>query len=459
MLPGILAMLEPLKEFFCSGKTHPESFRRDCLLKLRQELFRREDDILHALYQDLGKPAVEAYASELGFVFAETRHVLKKLHSWMKRCRKKTPLMFWPARSFIMPVPRGVVLILGPWNYPFQLIMAPFIGALSAGNCVVLKPSEHAPETAKAVESIVQNTFHPDHCRVVQGNEEMAKELTGMKWDHIFFTGSTGVGKEIMARAAEHLTPVTLELGGKSPCIVFDDADLHISAERIVWGKFLNAGQTCVAPDLVYCQESIADDFLLELRKAIQRFFGPEPEKSPDYGRIVNARHLKRLSVYLKDGHVVTGGRFDEKTRYFAPTIIEDIPQNGAVLKEEIFGPVLPFLIFNNTDDLIYHLKKYPPPLALYIFTHNTSLQQKMMLELPSGSVGINETIKQAATTYLPFGGIGESGMGIYHGRASFDSFTQYRSVMSAGYRSVRFHFPPYGKSLQILKRLYRFIY
>jgi aldehyde dehydrogenase (NAD+) len=452
-------MLESLREFYLSGKTQSEFFRRNCLLKLRQELFRREDEILLALYRDLGKPAVEAYASELGFVFAEIRHALKKLHSWMKKRRKKTPLIFWPARSFIMPVPRGVVLILGPWNYPFQLIMAPLIGALSAGNCVVLKPSEHAPETAKVVEIIVQNTFHPDHCRVVQGNEKMAKELTGMKWDHIFFTGSTGVGRKIMMRAAEHLTPVTLELGGKSPCIVFKDANLRISAERIVWGKLLNAGQTCIAPDMLYCHESIADDFLQELQKAIQRFFGPETEKSPDYGRIVNAQHLKRLAGYLKDGHVVTGGRFDEKTLFFAPTIIKDIPQNGIVLKEEIFGPVLPFLIFNNADDLIYRLQKYPHPLALYIFTNSTSLQEKMMLALPSGSVGINETIKQAATTYLPFGGIGESGMGKYHGRASFDSFTQFRSVMSAGYRSVRFHFPPYGKSLQILKRLYRFIY
>ena len=203
---------------------------------------------------------------------------------------------------------------------------------------------------------------------------------------------------------------------------------------------------------MVYCHEIIADDFLLELQKAIQRLFGPEPEKSPDYGRIVNARHLERLAGYLTDGHVVTGGCFDEKTLYFAPTIIKDIPQNGIILKEEIFGPVLPFLTFDNTDDLIYRLQKYPPPLALYIFTHNTSLQEKMMLELPSGSVGINETIKQAATTYLPFGGIGESGMGMYHGRASFDSFTQFRSIMSTGYRSVRLHFPPYGKSLQILK-------
>ena len=456
----MVIMLESLKAFYCSGKTRPESFRRNVLLKLRREIFQREDEILNALYMDLGKPAAEAYVSELGFVLSEIRYVLKNLHSWMKRHRVKTPLMFWPAKSFVMPVPKGVVLILGPWNYPFQLIMAPLIGALSAGNCAVLKPSEHAPETAKVVENIIKNVFHSDHCRVAQGNEETAKELINMNWDHIFFTGSTGVGRKISLNTAENLTPVTLELGGKNPCIVFDDVDIGVSAERIVWGKFLNAGQTCIAPDTVYCHESIKENFLTALQKAIHRFFGPEPEKSPDYGRIVNTFHLNRLAAYLSDGgRVVMGGRFDERKLYFSPTIITDVPHDAKVLKEEIFGPILPVLDFNHTNDIISFLKKQSHPLALYIFTNNTPLQEKTMLELPSGSVGINETIKQAATTYLPFGGIGESGMGMYHGKASFDCFTQFRSVMRTGYRGTRFHFPPYGKGLQALKKIYRFFY
>ncbi|MBN1849323.1 MAG: aldehyde dehydrogenase family protein [Deltaproteobacteria bacterium] len=453
-------MFESLRVFYYSGQTRSESFRRNGLRGLRREIFHREDEILHALYQDLGKPGAEAYVSELGFVLSEIKYALRNLRGWMKNRRVGTPLMFWPARSFVMPVPKGVVLILGPWNYPFQLIMAPLIGGLSAGNCIVLKPSRFAPETAKIIEIIIKNVFHPDHCRVVPGHEETARELINMKWDHIFFTGSTVVGRQVMAKAAENLTPVTLELGGKNPCIVFRDADIGVSAERIAWGKFLNAGQTCIAPDTVYCHEDIQEDFFFALQRAIHRFFGKEPEKSPDYGRIVNAHHLKRLAAYLDDGGLVEmGGRFDEKNLYFAPTIIKDVPQGAAVLNEEIFGPILPVLSFKDTDDLITEFQKRPHPLALYLFTKNRVLQEKMMSALPSGTVGINETIKQAATSYLPFGGIGESGMGVYHGKASFDCFTQFRSVMSAGYRGARFHFPPYGKGLQALKRIYRFLY
>ncbi len=453
-------MLESLREFYYSGITRSESFRRHSLQQLRREILQMQDEILHALYLDLGKPAEEAYVSELGFVLSEIKYALKNLHSWIKKRRVKTPLRFWPARSYIVPVPRGVVLILGPWNYPFHLLMVPLIGALSAGNCMVLKPTRHAPETAKVVEKMVKNIFHPDHCLVVLGHEEKARELITMKWDHIFFTGSTGVGRKIMIRAAENLTPITLELGGKNPCIVFDDADIGVSAERIAWGKFLNAGQTCIAPDTVYCHESVQEAFLDALQRAIHRFFGPKPEKSPDYGRIINSGHLKRLAAYLDDeSHVVTGGRFDEESLYFSPTIIRDVPQGAVVMEEEIFGPILPVLGFKNIDDLISGLRRRPHPLALYIFTKNRSLQEKIMSTLPSGSVGINETIKQAATNYLPFGGVGESGMGTYHGKASFDCFSQFRSVMRAGYWGTRFHFPPYGRGLQALKTIYRLFY
>ncbi|MBN1832278.1 MAG: aldehyde dehydrogenase family protein [Deltaproteobacteria bacterium] len=450
-------MLESLSEFYYSGKTRSEPFRRHSLQELRREILQMQDEILHALYLDLGKPEAEAYVSELGFVLSEIKYALKNLHRWIKERRVKTPFMFWPARSYVVPVPKGVVLILGPWNYPFHLLMVPLIGALSAGNCMVLKPTRHAPETANVIEKMVKNIFHPDHCRVVPGHEKRARELITMKWDHIFFTGSTGVGREIMIRAAENLTPVTLELGGKNPCIVFDDADIGVSAERIAWGKFLNAGQTCIAPDTVYCHESVQEAFLDALQRAIHRFFGPKPEKSPDYGRIINTHHIKRLAAYLDDeSRVVTGGRFDEENLYFAPTILRDVPQGAVVMEEEIFGPILPVLGFKNIDDLISGLRRRSHPLALYIFTKNRSLQEKMMSALPSGSVGINETIKQAATNYLPFGGVGESGMGAYHGKASFDCFSQFRSVMRAGYRGTRFHFPPYGRGLKTLKMIYR---
>ncbi len=453
-------MIESLREFFNSGKTRHESFRRDCLQKLRQEIFAREDEILQALYEDLGKPGAEAFVSELGIVLSEIKYALKNLHSWIRTNRVKTPFIFRPGKSYVIPEPKGVVLILAPWNYPFQLLMTPLIGALSAGNCVVMKPSRHAPATARVTDKIIKGIFHSNHCRVISGKEKSSEELIGMKWDHIFFTGSTEVGRKVMIKAAENLTPVTLELGGKNPCIVFDDADTAVSAKRIAWGKFLNAGQTCIAPDTVYCHEGVKDDFINELKKAVDRFFGPDPEKSPDFGRIINLRHMKRLAAYLEsDGQIITGGKFNEKRLFFSPTIIKDPSRNAGIMQEEIFGPILPVQGFNNIDDLIIRHKGYSKPLALYIFTNKRALQEKVMAELPSGSVGINDTIKQAATHYLPFGGTGESGMGNYHGKASFDCFSHFRSVLRTGYSGWCFHFPPYGNKLQAIKKFYRLIY
>ena len=450
-------MLQPLREFYNTGTTIPETFRIECLEKLKDEILKREGDILNALHSDLGKPATEAYATELGYVLSEIRHALKNIHSWIKKRKVKTPLIFWPAKSFIKPVPKGVVLILGPWNYPFQLIMVPLVGALAAGNCTVLKPSQHTPQTAKIIDSIIKNIFDPSHCTVVPGSEKAARELIDLKWDHIFFTGSSEVGRKVMGRAAENLTPVTLELGGKNPCIVFDDADIKVSAERIAWGKFLNAGQTCIAPDTVYCHETIYKKFIETLKEVIIRFYGSDPEESPDYGRIINRNHVKRLASYLdKNCKIVMGGRYNKNSLYFEPTVVEDIPENEDIIKEEIFGPVLPVMKFKDTDALISRLQDGSYPLALYIFTKNKPRQDKIMMAIPSGSVGINETVKQGATHYLPFGGVGESGMGVYHGKATFDCFSQYRSIMGSGYRGTRFHYPPYGTSIKWLKKIYR---
>ncbi len=453
-------MLESLKSFYQSGKTLPEDFRRLYLEGLRREIFKREDDILHSLYSDLGKPAAEAYASEVSFVLSEIKYILKNLHRWMKPQKVKTPLMFWPAKSTVLPSPKGVVLILGPWNYPFQLLMAPFIGALAAGNCAVLKSSRYAPSTSKIMEEIVKNCFEPGHCWFVSGDEEGARKLVEQNWDHIFFTGSTETGRKIMLKAAESLTPVTLELGGKNPCIVFDDADIKISAERIAWGKFFNAGQTCIAPDTVYCSQNIKEKFIEYLRDTVTRFYGVSPEKSPDYGRIVNSQHVKRLASYLENGcGVISGGRYDEESLYFEPTIIDDVSESAAIMKEEIFGPILPVIGFKHTDDLITELGKKPSPLALYIFSRNKKLQKKIMQALTSGSVGINETIKQGASHHLPFGGIGESGTGMYHGKASFDCFTHFKSVLSSGFTGPGFHYPPYGKTVNLLKKAARIFY
>ena len=453
-------MLQSLRRYYGSGITIPESFRKNCLEKLLHEILNREDEVLQALHRDLGKPSTEAYASELGYVLGEIRYTLKNINRWMKKQRVKTPLMFWPAKSFITPAPKGVVLILGPWNYPFQLLMVPLVGAVAAGNCIVLKPSKQTPETSKIIESIVKNTFDPCHCLVVPGSEKGARDLIDMKWDHVFFTGSTAVGRKVMSRAADNLTPVTLELGGKNPCIVFDDADLNVSAERIAWGKFLNAGQTCTAPDSVYCQENIHKRFIEKLQDVIVRFYGPEPEKSPDYGRIINRHHLERLASYLEsECTIITGGRYNDKNLYFEPTVIANIPENASIMREEIFGPVLPVIEFKDADALISRLQSQPHPLALYIFTENKDIQDKLMQAIPSGSVGLNETIKQGATHYLPFGGIGESGMGMYHGKATFDCFSHHKSVMTSGYRGTRFHFPPYGNSIGLVKKIYRIFY
>lgn len=453
-------MFQSLRTFYGSGRTLSENFRRSCLKRLRQEIFKREDEILHALYTDLGKPASEAYVSEIGFVLSEIKFALKNLHRWMKSRRVKTPLMFRPAKSIILPSPEGVVLVMGPWNYPFQLLMTPLTGAVSAGNCVVLKGSRYTPSTAGIIENIIGNCFEPDHCRFIPGDAGEARDLINLKWDHIFFTGSSETGRKIMSKAAEKLIPVTLELGGKNPCIVFNDADLKVSAERIAWGKFLNAGQTCIAPDTVYCHESVYKKFIEILQEVIVSFYGTEAEKSPDYGRIINRHHVKRLASYLDGGGtIVKGGCHSEKNLYFEPTIIEKVPENAPIMKEEIFGPVLPVIAFKDSESLLSGFQDKSRPLALYIFTKNKDVQKRVMQAIPSGSVGINETVKQGANHYLPFGGAGESGMGRYHGKASFDCFSLYKSVMTSGYLGTRFHYPPFGASIKLLKKIFRIFY
>jgi acyl-CoA reductase-like NAD-dependent aldehyde dehydrogenase len=450
-------MIESLQSFYRSGKTWLEGFRRACLESLRDKILNTENDILHALYLDLGKPASEAYVSEVGMVLGEISHTLKNLHKWMKPRNVKTPLMFFPARSRVIASPKGVVLIIGPWNYPFQLLIAPLTGAVAAGNCAVLKASRHTPHISRVMGTIIEEIFDHDHCRFVSGDAEGARELIDLKWDHIFFTGSSEVGRIIMQKAGKNLTPVTLELGGKNPCIVFDDADLKVSAERIAWGKFLNAGQTCIAPDTVYCQEDVMKDFLEILKRVIVRFYGTEPEKSPDYGRIINGRHVERLASYLECGlRLVSGGRYDADKRYLEPTVVTDIPEHAPVMNEEIFGPILPVIGFKDIEDIIFRLRDKGHPLALYIFTKKRDYQERLMQSIPSGSVAINETVKQGATHYLPFGGIGESGMGMYHGKASFEVFSHLKAVLLSGYRGTGFHYPPYKNPLKILKRIYR---
>lgn len=358
-----------------------------------------------------------------------------------------------------VPEPYGVVLVLGPWNYPFQLLFSPLVGALAAGNCACLKPSELAPQTSRAVARLVATVFDPGHVSVVEGDAAISRALLGERFDYIFFTGSGRVGREVMKAAARHLTPVTLELGGKNPCLVFADARMDVAARRILWGKCLNAGQTCVAPDHVLVQAGARDRLVDALGRALREFFGNDPKKSPDYARIINRAHFDRLSAYLGDGRIALGGEHDAGALYLSPTVLLDVATESAVMQEEIFGPVLPILEFHETDEMLDRLSGQPKPLALYAFTEDKDLQDRIVAETSSGGVCINDTITHIMTRELPFGGVGDSGMGSYHGKATFDCFTRYRSVLRRGTRSdPRFRYPPYSVSLKMLKRASRFL-
>jgi aldehyde dehydrogenase (NAD+) len=447
------------RAFFQSGATLPQEFRRAQLLRLLDALVAHETDLLVALHADLRKSPQEAYASELGFVLSEIRHALSHLPAWMKSAGRRAPLMAWPARGFIRPEPFGVALIIGPWNYPLQLLLSPLVGAIAAGNCSVLKPSEFAPHTAAVLGQIIGAAFPEEFIALVQGEQACAEALLLQRFDKIFFTGSTATGHAIMAAAARHLTPVTLELGGKCPCIVCADAPLAIAARRIVWGKFMNAGQTCVAPDHLLVDQRVAGALLEALKQALRDFYGENPQLSPDYGRIINRRHFDRLTGYLGDGQIAWGGRHDATDHYVEPTILTGVAWAAPVMQEEIFGPILPVLEFADLDAVLAKLRERVTPLALYLFTNDAATEARVLAGTRSGGACINDTITHILGKELPFGGLGESGMGAYHGRASFDCFTHRRSVLR---RSLAFdakiRYPPPRVELPGLKRILRFL-
>lgn len=445
------------RTFFQSGATLPQEFRRRQLRGLLDLLEAHEGDLLTALHRDLRKSPHEAYASELGFVLSEIRYALRHLAAWMKPARCGAPLLAWPARGSIRPEPYGLALVIGPWNYPLQLLLAPVVGAIAAGNCVILKPSEFATETAAALGKILSAAFPEEYLAVVQGEQATAEALLQQRFDTLFFTGSTATGRAVMTAAARHLTPVTLELGGKCPCIVAADAPLEIAARRIVWGKFMNAGQTCVAPDHVLVDQRVAGAFLAAAKQALWDFYGADPQQNPDYGRIINRRHFDRLTRYLGDGEIAHGGRHDASDRYLEPTILTCVPWTAAVMQEEIFGPILPVLEFSELDEVLAKLRDRPTPLALYLFSADREIQERVLVGSRSGGVCLNDTVTHILGKNLPFGGLGESGMGAYHGRASFDCFTHRRSVLR---RSLAldppFRYPPPRVGLKGLKRILR---
>ena len=454
--PQILQLLHDQRTYFASGVTKDLSFRRQQLGVLKRALQTSEHLLLHALKEDLGKPAFEAYGGETAIVISEIDHALKHLRCWAKPKRVRTPLSHFPATCTIHPEPFGVALIIGPWNFPVQLMLTPLVGALAAGNCAVLKPSISTPRTTHLIAKLVRENFDPAYVSIVEGGAETAQALLAERFDHIFFTGGVAIGRVVMAAAAKHLTPVTLELGGKNPCIVDADTDLDITSRRIVWGKCFNAGQSCVAVDYLLVDRRIKQELLSRIIACIEEFYGEDPSRSPDLARIVSEPHFDRLLALLGRGEVLIGGRSDRASRYIAPTVIDGITGDEPIMEDEIFGPLLPVLAYDDLSEAIDFVNARPKPLALYFFSRDKARQEKVLRETSWGGGCINDTVIHQTVIRLPFGGVGDSGMGKYHGKASFDTFSHDRSIVRNNFLTDIFlRYPPYRDHLKWLKRLF----
>jgi aldehyde dehydrogenase (NAD+) len=440
---------------FASGRTRELGFRREQLRALRALVVDEEVRIFEALREDLGKPAFEAYAGETAIVRHEVDHALRHLAAWVRPRRVRTMLAHQPGRSEIRPEPFGVVLVMSPWNFPIQLALAPLAGAIAAGNCVILKPSPLAPATSRLLAELFERAFDPATVALVEGGVEVAECLLEERLDYLFFTGSTATARQVMQAAARHLTPVTLELGGKCPCIVDADVDLDVAARRIVWGKFFNTGQTCVAVDYLLVDRRVHAALVERLAATVRDFYGEDPARSPDLGRIVDDRHFDRLVRLLERGRIVVGGQSDRRARFIAPTVIDGVAPEDPVMEEEIFGPILPVLEYGELSEAIAFVNARPPPLALYFFSRD-GRQQRRVLRETSAAGCINDAVLHQTATELPFGGAGESGMGAYHGTASFDLFSRQRSLLRRGFGlDVKLRYPPYAGKLPLFRRIF----
>lgn len=452
-------LTEAQKQFFETGRTRDLAFRI-CQLQLLADAMRKYETVLEeALKKDLGKSAFESYATEIGFVLADIRYTIQNLQKWSAPKRVRTPLYLFPGKSKIQKEPYGSVLILGPYNYPVQLLAEPLVGAIAAGNCAVLKPSELTPHVSEAMYQIVHSTFKEEYIACVEGGVEINQELLSQKFDYIFFTGSERVGRIVMKAAAENLTPVTLELGGKSPVIIEKTANIKEAARRIAWGKLMNAGQTCVASDYVLVDESRKQQFLTEMKTAFSHLYGKEIKKNPDFGRIVNERHMERLQKILEQDakYLFCGGEADTLQRYIEPAILDlGEDQNAASMQEELFGPILPVLSYHKLEDAVRFVNKRAKPLALYLFTKKRSAEKFVLERVSSGGVCVNDTISHLINPDLPFGGVGASGMGQYHGKYSFDTFTHEKSVF---YKPADWNlpvcYPPFTKGKMNLVKFF----
>lgn len=444
------------KTFFLSGKTRSIDHRIRALKKLKSCINNYEDDIADAIYKDLGKSHFESYMCEIGLVLSEIRYMLKHIRTFAREKRVRTPLSQFPSRSFRKPSPYGTVLIMSPWNYPFLLTLEPLVDAIAAGNTAVIKPSAYSPHTSQIICDIIETCFERKYISVITGGREENTCLLKQPFDYIFFTGSQSVGKEVMQNAAANLTPVTLELGGKSPCIVEKSANLKLAAKRIVFGKFLNCGQTCVAPDYIYCDASILDSLLVELKKQIQLQFGATPLQNNNYGKIINEKHFRRILALMDAEKIIHGGQFDESKLRIEPTVLTNVSFADAVMQEEIFGPLLPVLTYDSLDNAMQKINSMPHPLALYIFTSDKHIARKVTGQCGFGGGCINDTIIHLATSELGFGGFGESGMGSYHGKEGFDTFSHSKSIVDKKtWLDLPMRYQPYKKLNEKLVRLF----
>lgn len=445
-----------LRKTYNSGKTRSIAWRQEQLRALKRFVREREKELYGALAEDLGKGEFEALTAELAMVLGEANLSIKKLPKWTRPKKVPTVAAALPGKSYMVPEPQGLALIIGAWNYPVQLALVPLVGAIAGGNCAVIKPSEVAPATSKVLAQHLPNYLDKDAFAVIEGAVEETTALLEEKFDHYFYTGNGRVGSIVMSAAARHLGQVTLELGGKSPCIVDHTADLDVAAKRIAWGKFYNAGQTCVAPDYVMVEKDVEEPLLANLRDALKAFYGEDPQQSPDYCRIVNERHHDRLTPLLESGEVYVGGEADKSDRYIAPTVLRNVPKDSAVMEDEIFGPILPVLSVSGVDEAIDYVNSRPKPLALYAFSSEKQTQEKIIRSTSSGGVTINHIMMHVANTNLPFGGVGPSGQGGYHGKASFECFTHMKPVMKKGtFIDPPILYPPYTEGkFKWIKRL-----
>ncbi|MDC6364682.1 MULTISPECIES: aldehyde dehydrogenase [Flavobacteriaceae] len=451
----IKKLVQAQHDFFATQQTKDVAFRKQYLKKLKQEIIAQEDAICDALYADFKKPKFESLATETQMVLAELSTAIKNVRFWSEPERVGGSLTHFPSSDWIYAEPYGKVLIISPWNYPFMLTLSPLVGALAAGNTVVLKPSELSPNTAGIIAQIIAKVFPPEYVTVVEGGVEASTELLAQRWEYIFFTGSTHVGKIVYKSAAEHLTPVTLELGGKNPCIVDETASIKLAAKRIAWGKCINAGQTCVAPDYILVHASQKEALVKALQYNITQFFGEEVAQSPDFARITTAKHYKGLKQMLEGQKILVGGQYNDEQQYIAPTLVDEPDWDSTVMQGEIFGPILPIISYTEEEEVHQAISRYEKPLSFYVFSNNKKFRNRMMSQYAFGGGSVNDTVVQISNKNLPFGGVGHSGFGGYHGKHSFDLFSHKKGVVKRpNWLDVPIRYAPYKIAIGLVKKI-----